>query len=69
MALNKTALAAGIKSLQDGLYAGTTRTPEEARQYYADQLATLIDTYVKTALVTVTTTGTAAAHTGTGTLS
>ena len=69
MALNKTALATGIKSLQDNLYSDTTRTPEEARTQYAHDLADLIDIFVKsgTVNVTVTTTGTAAAHTGTGT--
>jgi len=69
MALNKTALASGIKGLQDNLYSDNTRTPDEARTKYANDLADLIDTFVKsgTVSVTVTTTGTSTAHTGTGT--
>lgn len=69
MALNKTALANGIKSLQDNLYSDTNRTPDQARTKYANDLAELIDVFVKsgTVSVTVTTTGTASAHTGTGT--
>lgn len=53
MPLNKTTLAAGIKALQDDLYADTGRTPEQARTHYANQLADLIDTFVKSATVTV----------------
>jgi len=68
MALNKIALANGIKSLQDNLYSDTTRTPDEARTQYANELANLIDAFVKsgTVNVTVNTTGTASTHTGTG---
>lgn len=57
MALDKTSLANGIKALQDDLYTGTGRTPEQARQYYADQLANLIDTFVKTGTPVVPGTG------------
>ncbi len=77
MALNKPGLKTGILGLLNEM-----RTKQEnADEYFAEQLSTLIDTYVKTATVTVaagiavTTTGTAAAQTGattspgTGTLS
>jgi hypothetical protein len=57
MALDKTALAAGIKSLQDNLYSDTSRTPDEARTHYANELATLIDTFVKTGSLSVPGTG------------
>ena len=70
MALNKAALKTGIRSLTDGLWDNTTNlTPEECREKFATDLSNLIDQFVKTGLVTVSTTGTAAAHTGTGSIS
>jgi hypothetical protein len=65
--LVKSTLEAGILALSTTL--STNTDPEQARQDFARQLATLIDTYIKTATVTVTvaTTGTAAVQTGTGT--
>lgn len=73
MPLNKPALKSGIQAL-----LAEMRTKEEnADEHFADQLATLIDAYVKTATVTVNagipvTTSTGAGTTtapGTGTLS
>lgn len=73
MPLNKPALKSGIQAL-----LAEMRTKEEnADEYFSDQLATLIDTYVKTATVTVSpgiavTTSTGAGATtapGSGTLS
>jgi phage baseplate assembly protein W len=65
MPLVKPTLEAGILSLLTDLSA-RTEDPEQARKDYASQLATLIDTYVKSATVTVTTAGTAAAQSGFG---
>jgi hypothetical protein len=49
MPLNKPALKSGIQALLTEM-----RTKEDnADEYFADQLATLIDTYVKTGTVTV----------------
>ena len=49
MALNKAGFKSGIKALLNEM-----RTKEEnADEYFADQLATLVDTYVKSATVTV----------------
>jgi len=66
MALVKQTLKTGILALITEM-----RTKEEnADDYFADQLATLIDAYIKTATVIVavgipvTTAGTAAAQTG-----
>jgi hypothetical protein len=66
MPLNKPVLKQGIQAL-----LAEMRTKEDnADEYFADQLATLIDTYVKTATVTVlpgipvATAGSAAAQTG-----
>jgi hypothetical protein len=53
MALDKTSLAAGIKSLTDDLFTDTTRTSIQARQAYADGLANLIDVYVKSGTLNV----------------
>lgn len=69
MALNKEALKQGIVSLQQEMKTKTE--PDE--DYYAEQLATLIDTFVRSGTVTipqgipVTTAGTAVAQTGTTT--
>lgn len=61
------------QTLKSGILALVTemRTKEEnADEYFADQLSTLIDAYIKTAMVTVAvgipvaTAGTAAAQTG-----
>ncbi|TAD83314.1 MAG: hypothetical protein EAY75_15035 [Bacteroidetes bacterium] len=64
MALNKTALKAGIKALHENMMSRSTDSYEE----YAQGLADLIDAFVKSGKVrpgiTVATTGTAAAHTG-----
>ena len=57
MPLDKNSFENGIKALEDNLYADTTRTPDEARQHYASGLATLIETFVKSATVTVPGTG------------
>ncbi len=69
MSLNKPALKSGIKALLTEM-----RTKEEnADEYFADQLSTLIDSYVKSATVTVNpgitvnTAGSATAQTGTTT--
>lgn len=66
MALNKPILKAGIQALLTEM-----RTKEEnADEYFADQLATLIDNYIKSATVTVAagiavqTAGSAAAQVG-----
>lgn len=72
MALNKTQLDVGIKTLVDGLYANTSNmNPQQARDAFSSQLANLIDQFVKSGTVnvtvSVTTTGTATAHTGGGT--
>lgn len=66
MPLVKSTLEAGILVLLTDLSTNDS-DPAQARQDYASQLATLIDSYVKTATVNsiVTTTGTAAAQTGT----
>lgn len=67
MPLNKAALKSGIRSICDDLYENTDdKTPEECREIFATRLSDLIDVFVKTGLVTVTTTGTAAAQSGTG---
>lgn len=66
MALNKEALKQGIIALQQEMKTKTE--PDE--EYYAEQLATLIDTFVKSGTVTipqgipVTTAGTAVAQAG-----
>lgn len=70
MALNKPALKTGIRLLVNDLWDNTDDlTPEECREVFATRLSDLIDAFVKTGLVSVTvaTTGTAAAHTGSGT--
>lgn len=69
MALNKTVLKQELKALQQDM---KTRE-DDSMEHYAEQLATIIDSYVKTALVSTTVTGTCPtgpiAGTGTGTLS
>jgi len=68
MPLVKATLEAQILNILNDL---STRTdnPAQARQDFASQLATAVDAYIKTATITVATTGTAAAQTGTGTIS
>jgi len=68
MALIPATLQTGIQALLTNM-AARTDNPAQAQADFAQQLATLIDTYIKTATVTVTvaTTGTAAAQTGGGT--
>lgn len=66
MALVKTTLKTGIQALLADM-----RTKEEnADEHFADQLATLIDTYIKSGTVTVNTTvtGTCATPSGPGTI-
>ena len=72
MALNKAALALALKNIFDGVSpeASGITDPSQLRQKVADELADVIDAYIKSAKVTVangiavSTTGTAAAHTG-----
>lgn len=66
--LAKTTLEAGILALTTALSTNTI-DPVQARQDFARQLAALIDAYVRSGTVTVATTGTATAQTGTGTIS
>ncbi len=67
MALNKTALKAGIQGLLTDLFDNNANlTTAQAREKYATDLSNLIDAFVKTGLVSVTTTGTATAQAGTG---
>ena len=69
MALNKQALKQGIINLQQDMLTKTEANTEE----YAERLASLIDTFVRSGEVTVqpgisvNTAGTAAAQTGTTT--
>ena len=69
MALNKQALQQGIIALQQDMQRKTDASMEE----YAERLASLIDTFVRSGEVTVNagisvnTAGTAAAQTGTTT--
>jgi hypothetical protein len=65
--LVKSTLEAGILALS--MQLSTNTDPEQARKEFARQLATLIDTYIRTATVAVTTVGTATTQTGTGTIS
>jgi hypothetical protein len=67
MPLIKQTLKAGLLTLMQDL--STAEDPAAAADQYADRMATLITDYIKTATVTVQTTGTAAAQAGTGTLS
>ncbi|WP_172918582.1 hypothetical protein [Capnocytophaga canis] len=66
MALNKEVLKQGIVALQQEMKTKTE--PDE--EYYAEQLATLIDAYIRSMEITiaagipVTTAGTAVAQTG-----
>ncbi len=49
MALDKTSLENGIKALHNELFANAANlTPAQAADRYAQQMATLIDTFVKT---------------------
>lgn len=49
MALDKTSLQNGIEALHNEMFANAAGyTPAEASTRYAQQMATLIDTYVKT---------------------
>ena len=72
MPLDKPSLENGIVSMLDNLYNNaTSMTTAQARTAFASQLATLIETYVKTGLVNVTvtvavTTATGGAGTGSG---
>jgi len=72
MALNKATLAAGLKAVFDGVTpeASGNTDPAALRQKVANEMANVIDAYIKSAIVTVaagitvTTTGTATAHSG-----
>lgn len=68
MPLVKAALKADIENSLKPIFAAS-HTADQAAALIADAVAAAVDTYVKTALVSVvvTTTGTAAAQTGTGT--
>ena len=64
MPLVKDTLKSGILGLLTQM-----RTKEEnADEYFADQLSTMIDTYIKSATVTTTVTGTCATPAGAGTI-
>lgn len=64
MPLVKDTLKTGIKSLITQM-----RAKEEIDDdYFADQLATLIDTYIKSGTVNTTVTGTCATPSGAGTI-
>lgn len=65
MALNKAALKTGIVALMTDMMTKEENSIEE----FAERLSDLVDVYIKQATVTVTTTGTAAAHTGYGVIS
>jgi len=68
MALDKDGLKIAILAIFENM-ATRVDDPEQARIDFATQLSGAIDVYVKTGLVTVATTGTATAQTGTGTIS
>lgn len=72
MPLVKATLQTQIQTLLDDLVTQTDN-PEASRQQFAADLATAIDTYIKTALVSTTVIGTspsgAVTGTGTGSLS
>ncbi len=69
MALATTAYANGIKALMDELFNNPTNlTTEQARTKWSNDFAALTETYIKTGRVQsgipLSSTGTAAAHTG-----
>lgn len=72
MALNKATLATQLKAIFDGVSPEATgeTDPDKLRQKLATDMANAIDAFVKTGAVTVasgitlSSTGTAAAHTG-----
>lgn len=67
MPLDKAGLKINIETLLTDLYNNTANiTTAAAREKFATDLSDAIYVFVRTGLVTVTTTGTAAAHTGTG---
>ena len=58
MALDKTSLKTGIKNLHNELFANAGNlTPAQAADRYADEMANLIDTFVKTGAPQVPGTG------------
>lgn len=65
MALVPVALEAQIVALFSEM-SERTGDPAAAQQYFAQQLSTILTNYIKSATITVATTGTAAAQTGTG---
>lgn len=70
MALNKAALESSIKALSETLltYDGVTegQTQEDAMTKFAEDLATAIDSFVKTGSVSTTVAGSAAVTTAPG---
>lgn len=64
MALNKTQLKQQLKELQQDMKI----REDDSMEHYAEQLATIIDNYVKTALVSTTVTGACATPAGPGTI-
>lgn len=70
MALQKTVLVTAIKNLSNAMksYDGTSgKTQDEAIEKYATDLADAIDTYIRTAVCSVSVTTTCGAGPGTGT--
>lgn len=65
MGLNKTGLKTGIKSMMDALK--TEKDQEAAIEKAATDLSNAIDTYTKTALVSVSVAVDPGSHTGSGT--
>lgn len=57
MALDKAGLKASILALTENLFTDTGRTPAEAREKYAEDLANAIDAFVKTGTPVVPGTG------------
>lgn len=65
MPLQTQELKTGIKNLLDESWANTTDS-NQARIHFANELGQLIDDFVRSGLVTVNTTGSSSAQTGTG---
>jgi len=64
MALNKAILKTQLKALQQEMKG----REDDSMDYYAEQLATIIDAYIKTATVSTTVTGSCATPAGPGTI-
>lgn len=65
MPLDKATLITDLQAIFD-YESEQEESPDQSRVRVAQKMADAIDKYVKTGLVTVNTTGTAAAQTGTG---